>query len=220
MKKLVISSLFLLVSSVSLWGEEQVRLYKEYYFGMPKKTIAAMKEIYDCSEDMERDAMCLSEQSFQGVEVELAFIFNGDQLVSVSAYADYTEENHDIFFNAIHSKFQLIVLFDGKGMFDIMKEYRAHGKSEVVARTAEIMTGDFTKNDIDYIFWERSVYEQIRGRATDFYSIVKLSPLQTRSIGMTEYVFEEKPYILLEFLAPVLESEMKKKQNNRKVEAF
>ncbi|SFI39671.1 hypothetical protein [Nitrosomonas sp. Nm34] len=125
MKNIILLVLVLMAFiTKSALANNPVQLYKNYKFGMSKLDLQKNTNVYDCSEVIEKGALCLDGEKFFEMEVLLGFRFFDDKLVSVVLFSEFTEEKYMKLLNALKSKFQIIQLVSGNEKIDTLIQFK------------------------------------------------------------------------------------------------
>ena len=117
----------------------EIKLFKEFSYGMSKEQLLQMPSVFDCSEEVEPNALCIEQTTFSQQPVSVVLRISQNKLVEVMLATDYSHDNYIAFFSALKSKFELVALEDViEGQrFDVIHEIKTQPQEEVMRKITE-----------------------------------------------------------------------------------
>ncbi len=73
-------------------AKKQLKLYKDYYAGMPTSELLKIPDVYECKDGGGDFALCLDNQKFLGADAGIIFLITQNKLVGVDLYFQSSDE--------------------------------------------------------------------------------------------------------------------------------
>ena len=193
------------------------RLYKDYEFGMSKAGLLEDSRVYDCADPFEEEGwLCLDGQTFAGVDVEIAFAFLDESLVSVYLFAEFSRQNYlDLLF-ALNSKFQLTALGSDDGQIDIVARSKIQESSGLVQEINNYEKIGLQNEHLTYVFIERRVFDEYAIRSANMTEMVQKADEDVRAADYMVTVTDEgDAIIIIQFYAPKRHDQLIQKRTQK-----
>lgn len=220
MKKLL-TLLFTL--SVSLAGLPQAygaSLFKDYQFGSTYNQFSEQEGYYDCTDDLGATALCLDDVSFVGYDFELALMFSGQDLTSVSLFNDFESDMLAKVVGALIKNFSLIAMQSEHELLDIIAEAKqTKNQSALAAKIDNFESINLSNGELSYVFAEQKA-PALKRSSTATEAIQSL-PKGLRGVEVMVVTDEEADtFLIINFTSPRLEIERQEKLMTDSSEEF
>lgn len=217
----IFTSLVVLVSSISAYAGNSAKLYLGYEFGMSKAEIMKTPNVYDCTEEFEKDALCLNEQKFAGEDVEVGFRFINNKLVTVILFTEFTEENYITFMGALNSKFQLSTIETGDKKIDFIVQMKKYKKAQFLKNISDFEQQALASGNIKYTFLEKSSFKKLVKSSANVVEMIVKAGNNIRTVEYIVSEVDENTVVgLIQFSTPNKILQLIQKKSKQKYEDF
>ncbi len=221
MRKMILIFTSLLMLTASANAGMTAKLYQGYKFGMSKNEIMKNSEIYECSEEFEKGALCLNEQKFAGKDVEIGFRFINKKLVTVVLFSEFTEENYLQFIGAISSKFQLATIASGNKKIDLIVQMKKYKKAKFLKNITDFEQQALSSGDIKYTFIEDDGFNKLIKSSANAVEMIFKADNNIRAVEYIITEVDENTVVgSIQFLAPKKALQLIQNKSKQKYEDF
>ncbi|MEF2144926.1 MAG: hypothetical protein V3573_05730 [Desulfovibrionaceae bacterium] len=185
---------------------EEIRLFRDFSFGMSRQQLLAMDGVYDCSDMLGEGALCLDRVDFLDHPWDMDFEFAANALVSLSLRAPYSQRLYTRAFAELDERFELVALQSTDEPLDLVALWRSAGDTaEASRRMTEYETKGMASSSLAYVFLERSAVQEVMHRASSAADLLRLARREVREVGLVLYRDEAgQDWIVLSFDLPRL----------------
>lgn len=197
--RIVMIQIFLLAVSANA----EPKIYQDYEFGMSKKDIMKNSEVYDCSKEFEKGALCLSGEEFADEDVDIAFRFVKNRLVSVALISEFSNDSYINFIGAINSKFQMCTIANGSNKIDLIVQIKQYEKSESMKYVADFEQRALANGYILYTFITKDSFKKFMPSSSNTAELIAKSDDSVRTVDyMISDTGNGKTINMLQFSLP------------------
>ena len=191
-------------------ADENVRLYKTYYFGMTTETLLQDSRIYDCSNDIgEKGWLCLDNQNFGDTDVSIGFYFLENSLVRVALLTEFSRLAYVDTFTTLLSRFVLLYLSGSEGTLDVLARMKEVNENALMNEIGTFESHGLATGFLTYGFVATNVFREFYGRAENATDLIRTMYEHARVVEMhIEQVSPEEAYMAVRFEAPRLFNKM------------
>ncbi len=217
MKKIILGIIAVIYLN-SIANAEDVKLYKDYIFGMSKDKIKKEVKGYDCPEFFGQGLLCKDEEKFVGEDVGVAFRFINNKLVSVILVSEFTGENYIKFIGALNSKFQLVTMESNQKKIDFLFQMKKYEKSVFLKNITDFEQSGLASGNIKYSFIDKNVFSNLAQSSSNVTDLMMKANESIRAVEYTIKGNQNDALGLIEFSAP--RKILKLIQSKKKYENF
>lgn len=204
----------LVIVTAGAQANAQDKLFKEYAYGNAYSTFANQPDYYDCSADLQAQALCVDDVSFAGHDYTAALVFSKDKLFMLSLMADLDQERYVSTVGALANSFSLLMLSDGSSQLDMVELAKAsRNNSEYAAKISSYESVAMNAGNITYTFFEGAKPGKAERNVTD---VLRNAPENMR----TAEVILQDDFLAIRFSFPNLEAKKLRKALSKPVESF
>lgn len=211
----------MLILAMPANSEAASKLYHDYEFGMSRDEIFKDDQIYDCSEEFEKGALCLNEQKFIGEDVDIGFRFINEKLVTVILFTDFTEESYIAFTGALNSKFQLVTIESDDKKIDLIVQIKKFAEPVFLKNISDFEQQALANGSIKYTFIEDVEFNKLAKSSANAVDLIMKADSNTRAV---EYIIsevdEDTVVGLIQFSAPKKVLQLIQEKSEQKYEDF
>ena len=210
----------MLLASASALSNSPTKLYQDYVFGMSKLELKKNPTVYDCSANFEKGALCLQNQVFLGVDVELGFRFITNKLTAVFVMFEYSRHNFNRFQVALNSKFIPTMVESGGQKFDVIAKMRILGQSKLGGAFTDFEKAALSSNDVKYTYIDKESIISLGKKSSNFSDLLSKGSNNLRSAEIIVKKMDRGAISLVAFSAPKRLMALMKYNENQKNEDF
>ncbi|MGJ8486266.1 hypothetical protein ACSFVZ_19830 [Pseudoalteromonas sp. SYSU M81236] len=195
--------LFILISpTVSANLDNDIKLFKNYYYGTHIANFRESKGYYDCSLELKNNAVCLSGVDFTDTSFELALIYEDKKVVGVTLFNLFTNELHQKLFANLIRGFNMSAIQGKDELFDIISKSKSESENNFTDELVKFENTALHQGEISYIFIEKHANF---ANADDYTSAIVSTPKNIRAIVYNITTVEGNSYIRLSFTLPQMD---------------
>lgn len=174
--------------------KEQLKLYENYYAGMPATELSKIPNIYNCTENNEF-ALCLDNQKFLGADTDIKFLITQNKLVGVDLFF-YTNEDLTMqTMVTLMKKFVLVYLETDNNSLDLIPDIKKLRKNKETEAEFGKKLADFESTAdsvVNYVFIDarRSAKKLLR-KVNSYAEFIQKADTKFRLIQYQNYEDEE-----------------------------
>ncbi len=218
-KTMLIFTSLIFVTSVN--ADTIAKLYQEYEFGMSKSEIMNNSKVYDCSEEFEKDALCLDEQKFAGKDVGIGFRFIDKKLITVILFSEFTAENYLQFIGALDSKFQLTTIESGDKKIDLILQMKKYKGAKYLKNINDFEQQARSSGDIKYTFIENDSFNKLVKSSANAVEMIFEADNNIRAVEYIITEVDENTTVgFIQFSAPNKMFQLMQNKSKQKYEDF
>lgn len=190
------------------------KLFKDYVYGSQYDAFAKQDGYYDCSAEVQAQALCIDDTSFAGHDYTTALIFSKNNLYMLSLIAELDQDRYVSTIGALANSFDLLLLANSTSQLDLIELARtSRNESEYTAKLSSYENVGLNASSITYTFFEKPNKGQNLKNVTD---VLKASADNIR----TAEVMIQDNFFLVRFSFPNLETKKLLKSMSKPVESF
>jgi len=214
MKKIVYILMIPILLNIFSFAED-IKLYKNYIFGMNRSDIMKIKDVYDCSNYAGEHSLCLDGQTFSELNTTIIYKFINNVLSQIILPFEYTHDNYLNLFGTINNKFTFLAMQNKKNRLDLIELYNNEPKN-VKSKVSVFESTSLAQGNITYIFIDNNNTNKFRRQVSNVVELILKSD-NIREIDFQIATNNNGKFILLSFNTPNLALKMIKnnfKKNN------
>lgn len=190
------------------------KLFKDYVYGSQYDAFANKEGYYDCSAEIQAQALCIDDTSFAGHDFTTALIFSKNNLYMLSLIAEFDQERYVSTFGALANSFDLLLLSNSSSQLDLIELARtSRNQSEYAAKLNSYESVGLNASSLTYTFFEKPNKGKNHKNVTD---VLKASADNIR----TAEIMIQDNFFLVRFAFPNLETKRLLKSMSKPVESF
>jgi len=179
-----------------------VKLYKNFTFGLSHNEVQEMTKAYDCSNDFGKGALCQLNQSFLNHNYDVSYRFIENKLVDILLLSEFNYEVYYTTLQKIGKKFQLIGMLSEGNTFDFIVERKKYKDTEYFNEITKFERKGLSKNDLTYIFIDKENFNNFLNQAYNMQNLIQLSSENVREIDYKIFESESRVYSMIQFTVP------------------
>lgn len=206
--KMTLVTLITLITLITLPGpahadaqKTPLRLFRDYYLGMPRADVLSREGAYDCAEALGPGAVCMNRMTFLDQDWSMDFGFTDQGLLSVTLHAVFSPELYTRVFAALDERFELVSLQSEQEPLDLVALWRnAKDTGEASRRMSEYEAAGLARSNLAYVFLERVGVQDALEQAQDLKELLAGAHPDTRAAGMVLRRDDDgKDWLVLQF---------------------
>lgn len=200
--------LVILISpTVSAKLSNDIKLFKGYHYGTHIANFRESKGYYDCSLELNDNAVCLGGVDFAGSSFDLVLLYEDKKVVGITLINLFTNElDQKVLANLIRG-FNLSAIQGKNELFDIIRESKSKSESRFKSELVKFETTALHQGEISYIFIEK---HGNLANADDYSSAITSTPKDIRAVVYKKFTSEGNAFISLSFTLPYMDIERQK----------
>lgn len=145
----------LLTLAFSTQASAENKLFKEYAYNSQYSSYANKAEYYDCSEEMEVQALCIDDVPFAGHNYTAGLAFSENKLYTLLLFSEWSIERHRGLAGALNQSFSMLKVSNGNSEIDLIHEVRnMNNASELTAKINSFEALALGASNISYTYFE------------------------------------------------------------------
>lgn len=195
------------------------KLFKDFSYDAPKANFAKAKGYYDCSQEMNGDALCLDNVDFIGHKFTQVLLFNEKKLKNVALFVEPFEQAVYASATAALAKtFSLAALADGKSQLDLIELARTtNDRNAYLTRLTNYESQGLTSGELTYTFFEgvemKKSYTSVAVMSMDMPDTVRAAEMHVSEDGASSA-------LVIRFSFPKLDQKQFEAAAQKPVESF
>ncbi len=199
------------------FSADNVKLYKDYYYGQSRASIAKMSGVESCDE-LEENGLCIFDHSFAGSKWDLIFGFGSGGLESVYLMQDFDADDFAKVVGAIvNNGYALLMMQSGGKIFDVVA--RANTDKDVEDSVKKFGMAGLQRGEITYSY--ATLPKKVPEGVENLSQLMAKLPDSTRGVDLDLMADEDdETFTSLMFYAPVMDEKARKKKVQESKESF
>lgn len=217
MKKIFVC-LLLLMLAVPACAEENIPLFKEYYYGMPYDAVKKISHATPCKGEMTKDKLCMpNDISFGKQKWTQIFSFSDGKLTQVLLGKKAERNNLESAMETIGGNgYSMLLVSTKTKRLDVIASSRLDGEDPGRLLRTFVHENSSEEKMIFSFFDDKTINKILADSGIkDFYAFQEAAPIGVRSVDVTL----NNNFLILQFLAPkaaLLDKEKNKQEIKEK----
>lgn len=216
MKKIFVC-LLLLMLAVPACAEENIPLFKDYYYGMSKADVQKKSGAIACQHENLLGSLCMTKPiSFGNQQWEQVFLIEDNKLGAVLLAKDIDAQSLVAVMQTVTSNgYVLLSMSTGSKQFDLINTVHTKGKNSINAEMTKFEAEAQNAQELAYGFFEAEKVKPLIAKSDviSFGDFVAKAPVNLRSVEIKR----TGDILSVQFLAPIAAiQDMRKKAGESK----
>ncbi len=183
-------------------ADEGVKLFKNYYFGTNRDEILKEPNVYDCSDALGNQGLCVDNQTFSNVDLSYGFKFINNKLIQVVLFSEYSYENYLNLFGTINSKFTLTTMQTQTDRLDLLELYK-NDFTNANSRISSFESTALTNGNLTYIFIDNdNTTKETISNSDNVVQLIKNGDDNLREVDYQIITNEDGEFLIVSFSVP------------------